>query len=93
MVNLGKKKPQKKKTSTLKVRRSGQTSDLLDKIGFGKLTALNKLRIIICSIFILNTLAFMLAFLSDFRITVLFILISYLLLVILTVKILIIKKL
>jgi hypothetical protein len=60
---------------------------------FSNLNLLMKLRLVVTVIFLLSTLAILLTFISDFFIAVVMILISYLMLFVLTIKLLITKKL
>jgi hypothetical protein len=60
---------------------------------FSDLNTLKKLQIIVASIFLLSTLSIILVLVSDFAIAVFLILISYLMLFVLTIKLLITKKL
>jgi len=60
---------------------------------FSDLNTHKKLQIIVASIFLLSTLSFILAVMSDFFIAVILILISYLMVFVLMIKLLIIKKL
>lgn len=60
---------------------------------FSNLNLLMKLRLVVTVIFLLSTLAILLTFISDFFIAVVMILVSYLMLFVLTIKLLITKKL
>ncbi len=65
----------------------------LGKLGLEKLDTLNKLRLVVVSIFALSTLSIILVFVTDFWVSAALILISYILVFVLMVKLLIIKKL
>ncbi len=65
----------------------------LGKLGLEKLDTLNKLRLVVVSIFALSTLSIILVFVTDFWVSATLILISYILVFVLMVKLLIIKKL
>jgi hypothetical protein len=58
-----------------------------------KMDTLMKLRLIVGSIFALSTLSIILVFISDFWLPVILILFSYIMLCVLTIKLLIIRKL
>jgi ABC-type transport system involved in cytochrome bd biosynthesis fused ATPase/permease subunit len=88
MVTKKPKQKQKKQTKNII-----KEVNLPDLIGFKKLDLLTKLRISIGTIFALSTLAIIVVFVSDFRISVVLILLSYLLVLIMLIKLLFIKKL
>lgn len=69
-----------------------ERKNMMDNI-FGKLDALYKLRLVVASIFVLSTLSIILVFVTDFWVSVALIVISYVLVLVLMVKLLIIKKL
>jgi hypothetical protein len=58
-----------------------------------KMDTLMKLRLIVGSIFALSTLSIILVFITDFWLPVILILFSYIMLCVLTIKLLIIRKL
>jgi hypothetical protein len=62
-------------------------------ISIRKMDTLMKLRLIVGSIFALSTLSIILVFISDFWLPVILILFSYIMLCVLTIKLLIIRKL
>ena len=66
---------------------------LLEIKSLSNLNLLMKLRLVVTAIFLLSTLAILLTFTSDFFIAVVMILTSYLMLFVLTIKLLITKKL
>ena len=66
---------------------------LLEIKSLSNLNLLMKLRLVVIAIFLLSTLAIFLTFTSDFFIAVVMILTSYLMLFVLTIKLLITKKL
>ena len=65
----------------------------IDLLSIDKLDALMKLRLIVGLIFILSTLSIVLVFITDSWIPVILILISYILVIVLTIKLFTIKKL
>ena len=67
-------------------------SKILEMKSYKQLNTIAKLRIIIISIFVLSTLSIVMAFISDFIVSVLLLLISYSLVFALMIKLFIIKK-
>jgi hypothetical protein len=67
--------------------------NILDSLTINHWNALTKLRIIVGLIFIFSTTSIIIVFLVSFAITAVLILLSYLLIVILTIKVFRIKKL
>ena len=65
----------------------------MDITGFSQLSALMKLRVVVGLIFLLSTVAMVLAVVSDFFFAVLLILLSYLMVFILMIKLFLIKRL
>ena len=65
----------------------------IDLLSIDKLDALMKLRLIVGLIFILSTLSIVLVFITDSWIPIILILISYILVIVLTIKLFTIKKL
>ena len=87
-----KSKPElKRKFTSIFERRTGGKK-LLEIKAFSKLNTLTKLRIVITSVFALSTLSIILVT-TSFAATVILILLSYILVLILMIKLFIIKKL
>jgi len=80
---------EKKKKSIIKEKENKK----IDLLSINKLDTLMKLRLIVGLIFTLSTLSIILVFITDFWLPGILILFSYILLLVLTIKLFIIKKL